>query len=111
VLAALCLVIGWTNYQGADTTGIELARSQGAPDAQIFLQQRNKPNSKAFEFDEALKAGYSQTEILNYLVQTHSSRMDGILAWPPATPVILTVGAAVLIWLIGRAFRYVLSGN
>jgi hypothetical protein len=109
ILAALCLVLGWVSYQGADTTGIELARSQGEPDVQIFQQQ--KRSGEKFKFDEAVKAGYTQTEVLNYLVSANRSRLSGALKWPPAPEVYIAVFAAVLIWLVGRAVQYVLAAK
>jgi hypothetical protein len=109
ILAVLCLVLGWFLYQGADTTGIENARLEGQSDAQIFQQQRNAIGN--YKFDEALKAGYTQTEILNYLVTAKRSRASGLLSWPPVADVYIPVCAALFAWLVGRAARYVLAGR
>jgi hypothetical protein len=108
-LAVLCLALGLVSYQGADTTGIELARTQGQSDAHIFQSQKSAPDG--YKFDEALRAGYTQTEILDYLVTARRSRISGLLNWPPAFEVYITAFAALLIWLVGRAGRYILAGR
>jgi hypothetical protein len=109
--AVLSLAIGWINYPGVDTTGIEAARRGGLSDASIMQQQMAQPNAKPEQFEAASKAGYSPTEILDYLVKNKRSRFAG----PPdlqQNPELVFAGAAALLaWLVGRALRYILAGT
>jgi hypothetical protein len=111
LVAVLILAIGWINYPGVDTTGIEAARRSGLSDASIMQQQMAHPSAKPQQFEAASNAGYSPTEILDYLVKSHRSRLAG----PPdlqQDPELVFVGAAALLaWLLGRALRYILAGT
>jgi hypothetical protein len=110
LLAALWLAIGWVNYPGVDTTGIIKARVSGLSDAQIF-KDRKSASPESYKYDEALKDGYTPTEILNYLVERDTSKYAGFPKTPEGWPVYLAALAAGVTWLIGRALRYILAGN
>ena len=70
LLAALSLTLGWMGYPGVDTTGIEVARQRGLSDASIVQQRVSAEPSKAQQYEEASKAGYSPTEVLDFLVKS-----------------------------------------
>src|SRR5260370_27459821 len=51
-------------------------------------------------------APYSPTEILDYLVKTHRSRLAGLPDFQKNPTLVVAVG-----WVVGRAFRYLLAGT
>ena len=112
LLAALSLAVGWIGYPGVDTTGIEVARQSGLDDASIVQQRAMAaPASSRQKYESASKAGYSPTEILDYLIETNRSRLAG---WPDLQKnpnLIVAAGFAVFAWVVGRALRYVLAGT
>jgi hypothetical protein len=107
LVAVACLVITVTMfYKGTDTSGIEAARRAGTSDQEILDQQR-RSNPK---IDDALKVGYTRSEILTYLVDQSRSRL-AIPNQDEAKIIGMGAGLAVAIWLVGRAFKYVLAGR
>jgi hypothetical protein len=123
LLAILILAVGWTNYQGIDTTGIEAARRRGETDVSILEQQKNPlfPQSGveatkraagiAAGIEASTKAGYSPTEILDFLVKRQRSRLAGLPDLEQDPTLAIAGAAALLVWLLGRALRYVLAGT
>ena len=111
MLAALCLAIGLMMYPGADTMGVEVARQHGQSDAQILEHLKQPGKMLNFDVDEALKAGYSPSEVLNYLVEQRRSWFGGLPDRRAGAILIAATTAALLLWLAGRALRYVLAGT
>jgi hypothetical protein len=111
LLAALSLTVGWINYRGVDTTGIEVARQRGLSDASIVQQRIAAEPSSAQQYEAASKAGYSPTEILDFLVEKHRSRLGSLPDLQTNPMLVVTAGVALLAWLFGFALRYVLAGR
>jgi hypothetical protein len=111
LIAALSLSVGWISYAGVDTTGIELARQNGAGDEAI-LEQRIAAGTptEIQQYKAASKAGYSPTEILDYLVIRRKSRLAALPDLQRNPELVVAGVIAILAWLIGRALRYVLAG-
>jgi hypothetical protein len=111
LIAALSLSVGWISYAGVDTTGIELARQNGTGDEAI-LEQRIAAGTptEIQQYQAASKAGYSPTEILDYLVMHKKSRLAALPDLQQNPELVVTGVIAILAWLIGRALRYVLAG-
>lgn len=108
--AFLCVAVGWADYRGVDTTGIEAARQRGQTDAQI-LQQRKASDVDRFDYDGAIKVGYTPTEILDFVVKDKRSKLAGMPDLQREPFLVLTIVAAIAVWGVGRAFRYVLAGR
>ena len=111
LLAAVILTVGWINYPGVDTTGIEVARQLGLSDASIVQQRIAAEPSSAQQYETASKVGYSPTEILDFLVKKNRSRLGGLPDLQTNPMLLVTAAAALLAWLAGFAFRYVLAGR
>jgi hypothetical protein len=111
LLAALSLTLGWISYPGVDTTGIEVARQRGLSDASIVQQRIGVEPASAQQYGAASKAGYSPTEILDFLVKTRRSRLGGLPDLQTNPTLVVTAAVALLAWLIGLALRYVLAGR
>jgi hypothetical protein len=111
LLAALSLTVGWFSYPGVDTTGIEIARQRGLSDASIVQQRIAAEPASAQQYETASKAGYSPTEILDFLVKTHRSRLGGLPDLQTNPMLVITAAVALLAWLVGFALRYVLTGR
>jgi hypothetical protein len=110
-LAALILAFGWMEYPGVDTTGIEAARQSGLSDTAIVQQRLTMPSTNSRAYESAAKAGYSPTEILDYLVRTNRSRLAALPDLQQNPRLMLAAAAALLAWVVGRALRYLLAGT
>jgi hypothetical protein len=112
LIAAVSLSIGWISYSGVDTTGIELARQNGTGDEAIFEQRITVGTpTEVQQYRAASKAGYSPTEILDYLVMHKRSRLAAMPDLQQNPGLVVAGVLAILAWLIGRALRYVLAGT
>src|ERR1700682_4443618 len=111
LLAARSLTVGWFSYPGVDTTGIEIARQRGLSDASIVQQRIAAEPASAHQFEEASKVGYSRTEILDFLVKAHRSRLGGLADLQTNPVLVITAAVALLAWLVGFALRYVFAGR
>jgi hypothetical protein len=113
LLAVLILAVGWANYQGIDTTGIEAARRRGESDVSILEQQKSRhpPFPQGQGFEAAAKAGYSPTEVLDYLVKVRRSRLAGLPDLQQDPTLGIAGAAALLVWLVGRALRYLFAAT
>ena len=112
LIAALSLSVGWISYSGVDTTGIEFARQNGTSDEAIFEQRITVGTpTEVQQYKAASKAGYSPTEILDYLVMHKRSRLAALPDLQQNPGLVMAGVAAILAWLIGRALRYVLAGT
>ncbi len=65
---------------------------------------------RKFEYEAALKEGYSPTEILDYFVKINSSKFSRLPEGRSAVVLYLFLGAGALVWLLGLALRYVFAG-
>jgi hypothetical protein len=112
LIAALSLSIGWISYPGVDTTGIKFARQSGASDEAI-LEQRMAAGTptEVQQYKAASQAGYSPTEILDYLVMRKKSRLAALPDLQQNPELVVAGVVAILAWLIGRALRFVLAGT
>ena len=111
LLAALSLAIGWINYPGVDTTGIEVARQRGLSDASIVEQRMSATPAEAQKYETATKSGYSPTEILDYLVKSNRSRLTALPDFQQNPMLVIAAAIALLAWIVGRALRYLLAGT
>jgi hypothetical protein len=124
VLARLGNVLYWTGcligalwiavatfgvYHDLKTDDIREARLSGKSDHAILEEVR--PRSSRFDIDGALKATYTPTEILNHLRSDVPEISRPHLRNPGPFEYLIVLGPALLVWLIGRAARYILAGR
>jgi hypothetical protein len=91
------------------TDDIREARLAGKSDAAILDEMR--PRITRGNVDAALKDGHTATDILNYFRSDVPRISRPHVRSPGALEYLIVLGPASLVWLIGRAARYVLAGR